>query len=150
MSGEISDCIEGLDSIIREDGIVVVDNDDESDSWVQTALDSATEKFGVHFEGQEASILVDRDGSYFASSLPLAFKGTFKSGEKMSINRYIARHTANSHYCLYPGCKDPCIKSSENKFSNRQTYSSWRHQVWESREDGAALRRSKVANLRYA
>ena len=122
MSGEVSDCIEGLDSIIREDGIVVVDNDDESDSWVQTALDSATEKFGVHFEGQEASILVDRDGSYFASSLPLAFKGTFKSGEKMSINRYIARHTANSHYCLYPGCKDPCIKSSENKFSNGQTH----------------------------
>ena len=91
MSGEISDCVEGLDSIIREDGIVVVDNDDESESWVQTALDSATEKFGVRFEGQEASILVDRDGSYFASSLPLAFKGTFKSGEKMRINRYIAK-----------------------------------------------------------
>ena len=122
MSGEIEHFTEQLDSIIRESGVIVVDDTAFSESQVQTALDSATEKFGVHFEGQEASIIVDRDGNYFASSLPLAFKGTFKSGEKMSINHYIARHTTNSHYCIVPGCKYPCIKASENKFSNGQKH----------------------------
>ena len=49
-------------------------------------------------------------------------KGSFKNNEKMSINHYIARHTSNSHYCNVPGCKDPCIKSSENKFSTGQMH----------------------------
>ena len=62
--------------------------------------------------------LEDRNGNYFGSSLSIVFKGSFAIGEKMSINHHIARHTSDSHYCIVPGCKDPCIKSSENKFSN--------------------------------
>ena len=40
---------------------------------VQTVLNSASEKFGIHFEGQEARVMEDRNGNYIGSSLPIAF-----------------------------------------------------------------------------
>ena len=102
-TGEIEDYILRLDSVIKVGG-AVADNDNDDSERVQAVLDSASEMFGVHFEGQEARVLEDRDGNYIASSLPLVFKGSFKSDEKTSINHYIARYTPNSHYCNW------CVK----------------------------------------
>ena len=126
MTSTVEDCILSFDSVIRVGGTVADDDSDESER-VQTVLNSASEKFGVHFECQEARVLEDRNGNYFGSSLPIVFKRSFAIGEKMSINHHIARHTSDSHYCIVPGCKDPCIKSSENKFSNGQTHIKRHH-----------------------
>ena len=111
MTSTVEDCILSLDcfnSVIRVGG-AVADNDSDESERVQTVLNSASENFGIHFEGQEARVLEDRNGNYIGSSLSIAFKGSFKNNEKMSINHYIARHTSNSHYCNVPGCKDPYL-----------------------------------------
>ena len=117
-STAVEDCILSVDSIIRLGGAVADDDSDDESERIQTAL----EKYGLHFEGQEARILEDRHGNYVGSSLPILFKGSFKENEKMSLNHFLARHSPNEHYCCVPGCKEPMIKSSENKYSNGQAH----------------------------
>ena len=121
-STAVEDCILSVDSIIRLGGAVADDDSDDESERIQTALNSAGEKYGLHFEGQEARILEDPHGNYVGSSLPIIFKGTFKIDEKISLNHFLARHSPVEHYCCVPGCKEPMIKSSENKYSNGQAH----------------------------
>ena len=121
-STAVEDCILSVDSIIRLGGAVADDDSDDESERIQTALLSAGEKYGLHFEGQEARILQDSHGNYVGSSLPIIFKGTFKIDEKISLNHFLARHSPVEHYCCVPGCKEPMIKSSENKYSNGQAH----------------------------
>ena len=110
-STAVEDCILSVDSIIRLGGAVADDDSDDESERIQTALNSAGEKYGLHFEGQEARILEDPHGNYVGSSLPIIFKGTFKIDEKISLNHFLARHSPVEHYCCVPGCKEPTIKS---------------------------------------
>ena len=56
-STAVEDCILSVDSIIRLGGAVADDDSDDESERIQTALNSAGEKYGLHFEGQEARIL---------------------------------------------------------------------------------------------
>ena len=63
-STAVEDCILSVDSIIRLGGAVADDDSDDESERIQTALNSAGEKYGLHFEGQEARILEDPHGNY--------------------------------------------------------------------------------------
>ena len=63
-STAVEDCILSVDSIIRLGGAVADDDSDDESERIQNALNSAGEKYGLHFEGQEARILEDPHGNY--------------------------------------------------------------------------------------
>jgi len=115
----VDDFILSLDSLIRVGGQASVGGDDVDDyEKISAVLESAKEKYGVHFVGDEAKLLFDKNGEYVGSSMPLNIQGTFDTSEILSLNHFIARKSPEMHLCLVSGCKEPKIKTSENKFSN--------------------------------
>lgn len=109
-----------LDAIIRLGGSRDADGDDAES--IRAALQLAREKYGIHFEGDEATVLRDGSGGYFCSSMPVNIEGTFEVCEKTSTNHFISRYAEDLHFCLVPGCTEPQIRTHENKYSNGQTH----------------------------
>ena len=77
---EVAEFVLDLDAIIRIDG-VAGDIDDDANFTIEAALRGAREKYGIHFESDEAIVLRDKDGSYCGSSMPVNIQGTFHDKE---------------------------------------------------------------------
>jgi len=86
---EVAEFVLDLDAIIRIGG-VAGDIDDDANFTIEVALTGAREKYGIHFESDEAIVLRYQDGSYCGSSMPVNIQGTFHDKEKASINYLIA------------------------------------------------------------
>ena len=63
----VEDFVLDLDAILRISGIAG-DIDDDANT-IEAKLTSAREKYGIHFESDEAIVLHDEDGSYCGSSM---------------------------------------------------------------------------------
>ena len=61
----VEDSVLDLDAILRIGGIAR-DIDDDANT-IEAALTGAREKYGIHFESDEAIVLRDKDGSYCGS-----------------------------------------------------------------------------------
>ena len=61
----VEDSVLDLDAILRIGGIAR-DIDDDANT-IENALTGAREKYGIHFESDEAIELRDKDGSYCGS-----------------------------------------------------------------------------------
>jgi hypothetical protein len=124
----VDDFVLSLDSLIRVGGVAPVESDEVDDyEKIAKALESAREKYGVHFQGDEAKLLFDKNGEYVGSSMPINIQGTFDKSEVVSLNHFIARKSPDIHLCLVEGCKEPAIKTAENKFSNGQSHVKRNH-----------------------
>jgi hypothetical protein len=121
----INNFIIDLDAFIRIGGNQG-DGQDDSEK-INALLLLAKKRYGIHFEGDEPSMLCDKKGGYFASSMPVNIQGTFNTGEKAQVNHFICRYSDEIHFCLVPGCSDPQIKTHENKYSNGQTHIKRNH-----------------------
>ena len=107
--------------LIRVGGVAPVESDEFDDyEKIAKALESAREKYGVNFQGDEAKLLFDKNGKYVGFSMPINIQGTFNKSEVVSLNHFIARKSPDMHLCLVEGCKEPAMKTAENKFSNGQ------------------------------
>ena len=86
---EVEDFLLDLDAILRI-GEIAGDIYDDAIT-IEAALTGAREKYGIHFESDEAFVLRDKDGSYCGSSMTINIQGTFDVKDKASINYLIAR-----------------------------------------------------------
>jgi hypothetical protein len=124
----VDEFVLSLDSLVRIGGKTPAENDEIDDyEKIMAALQSAREKYGVHFEGDEANVLRDTNGDYIGSSMPVNIRGTFDTSEVASLNHFIARQNPETHICLVPGCKEPAIKTGGNKYSNGQSHVKRNH-----------------------
>ena len=86
----VDDFVLSLDSLIRVGGVAPVESDEVDDyEKIAKALESAREKYGVHFQGDEAKLLFDKNGEYVGSSMPINIQGTFDKSEVVSLNHFI-------------------------------------------------------------
>ena len=124
----VDEFVLSLDSLVRIGGKSPAENDEIDDyEKIMAALQSAREKYGVHFEGDEANVLRDTNGDYIGSSMPVNIRGTFDTSELASLNHFIARQNPETYICLVPGCKEPAIKTGGNKYSNGQSHVKRNH-----------------------
>ena len=124
----VNDFVLSLDSLTRAGGQVSVGGDEVDDcEKISAALESAKEKYGVHFVGDEAKLLFDKSGEYVGSSMPLNIQGTLGASEILSLSHFTARKSPEMHLCLVSGCKEPATKTSENKFSSGQSHAKRSH-----------------------
>jgi hypothetical protein len=61
---EVEGFVLDLDAILRIGGVAGVIDDDANTTNIEAALTGAREKYGIHFESDEAIVLRDKDGSY--------------------------------------------------------------------------------------
>ena len=115
----VDEFVLSLDAIIRVGGEISKE-DCNNFERIEAALESARDKYGVHFGDEEACVIRNSSNDYLGSSMPIMFQGTFEKHEKYSLNHFIARHAPDLHFCLVSGCTEPQIKTHENKFSNGQ------------------------------
>ena len=87
----VDDFVLSLDSLIRVGGVDPVENDEFDDyEKIAKALESAREKYGVNFQGNEIKLLFDKNGEYVGFSMPINIQGTFNKSEVVSLNHFIA------------------------------------------------------------
>ena len=68
----VDDFVLSLDSLIRVGGVAPVESDEVDDyEKIAKALESAREEYGVHFQGDEAKLLFDKNGEYVGFSMPV-------------------------------------------------------------------------------
>ena len=87
---EVEGFVLDLDAILRIGGVLAGVIDDDANTTIEAALTGAREKYGIHFESDEAIVLRYQDGRYCGSSMPVNIQGTFHDKEKASINYLIA------------------------------------------------------------
>ena len=63
---EVEGFVLDLDAILRIGGVAGV-IDDDANTTIEAALTGAREKYGIHFESDEAIVLRYQDGSYCGS-----------------------------------------------------------------------------------
>ena len=66
----INDFVLNMDAIMRIGGLPSLEKCDE-DNMIYSAIHEARKKFGVHFDGDESFNLIDNDGKYLASTMPI-------------------------------------------------------------------------------
>ena len=73
----VDDFVLSVDSLIRVGGVAPVESDEFDDyEKIAKALESAREKYGVNFQGNEAKLLFDKNGEYVGFSMPINIQGT--------------------------------------------------------------------------
>lgn len=102
-----------LDAIIRVGGAISNDECDDAEQ-INAALASAGKKYGVHFQGEEATVICNLNNEYVGSSISILFRGTFGHSEKCCLNHLIGRYRPDLHFCFVPGCwcKKTCCRST--------------------------------------
>ena len=76
----VDEFVLSLDSLVRIGGNAQEGNNEIDDyEKIMAALESAREKYGVHFEGDEANVLRNNNGDYIGSSVPVNIRGIWMS-----------------------------------------------------------------------
>ena len=71
----VDDFVLSLDSLIRVGGVAPVESDEFDDyEKIAKALESAREKYGVNFQGNEAKLLFGKTANMLGSQCKLIFK----------------------------------------------------------------------------
>ena len=73
----MAEVIDVVDDFAAQTHLFVESDEFDDYEKIPKALESAREKYGVNFQGNEAKLLFDKNGEYVEFSMPINIQGTF-------------------------------------------------------------------------